>query len=91
MSKRKHTTKEIINKLGEAEVVIAAGSMVAEAAWRIGADLLPLAGRVRWSTGGPGPASEATEDREQSAEAGGGRTDTGQFWGVEQEKSSSML
>ena len=36
MAKRKHTAEEIINKLREAEVVIAAGSTVAEAAWRIG-------------------------------------------------------
>ena len=36
MPKRKHTTEEIINKLREAEVAIAAGSMVAEAARRIG-------------------------------------------------------
>ena len=36
MAKRKHTAEEIINKLREAEVVIAAGSTVAEAARRIG-------------------------------------------------------
>ena len=35
MAKRKHTPEEIINKLREAEVVIAAGSTVAEASWRI--------------------------------------------------------
>ena len=32
MAKRKHTSEVIINKLREAEVVIAAGSTVAEAA-----------------------------------------------------------
>ena len=36
MAKRKHTAEEIINKLREAEVVIAAGSTVAEATRRIG-------------------------------------------------------
>ena len=36
MPKRKHTAEEIINKLREAEVVIASGSAVAEAARRIG-------------------------------------------------------
>ena len=36
MVKRKHTAEEIINKLREAEVVIAAGSTVVEAARRIG-------------------------------------------------------
>ena len=36
MAKRKHTPEEIINKLREAEVVIAAGSTVAEASRRIG-------------------------------------------------------
>ena len=36
MAKRKHTSEEIINKLREAEVVIAAGSTAAEAARRIG-------------------------------------------------------
>ena len=35
MAKRKHTPEEIINKLREAEVVIAAGSTVAEASRRI--------------------------------------------------------
>ena len=36
MPKRKHTAEEIINKLREAEVIIAAGSTVVEAARRIG-------------------------------------------------------
>ena len=36
MAKRKHTPEEIINKLREAEVVIAAGSTVTEASRRIG-------------------------------------------------------
>ena len=36
MAKRKHTPEEIINKLREAEVVVAAGSTVAEASRRIG-------------------------------------------------------
>ena len=36
MPKRKHTAEEIINKLREAEVVIAAGSTIAEAARRLG-------------------------------------------------------
>ena len=36
MAKRKHRAEEIINKLREAEVIIATGSTVAEAAWRIG-------------------------------------------------------
>ena len=36
MPKRKHTAEEIINKLREAEVVIAAGSTVVEAVRRIG-------------------------------------------------------
>ena len=36
MAKMKHTPEEIINKLREAEVVIAAGSTVAEASRRIG-------------------------------------------------------
>ena len=36
MAKRKHTAEEINNKLREAEVVIAAGSTVAEASRRIG-------------------------------------------------------
>ena len=36
MAKRKHTAEEIINKLREAEVVIAAGSTVVEAARRVG-------------------------------------------------------
>ncbi len=36
MAKRKHTAEGIINKLREAEVVISAGSTVAEAARRIG-------------------------------------------------------
>ena len=36
MAKRKHTPEEIINKLREAEVVIAAGSTVAETSRRIG-------------------------------------------------------
>ncbi len=36
MPKRKHTAEEIINKFREAEVIIATGSTVAEAARRIG-------------------------------------------------------
>ena len=36
MAKREHTPEEIINKLREAEVVIAAGSTVADASRRIG-------------------------------------------------------
>ena len=36
MAKRKYTQEEVINKLREAEVVIAAGSTVAEASRRIG-------------------------------------------------------
>ena len=36
MPKRKHTAEEIINKLKEAEVIIASGSTVVEAARRIG-------------------------------------------------------
>ena len=36
MPKRKHTAEEIINKLREAEVIIASGSTVAEATRRIG-------------------------------------------------------
>ena len=36
MPKRKHTAEEIINKLREAEVIIATGSTVAEAARRSG-------------------------------------------------------
>lgn len=36
MPKRKHTAEEIINKLREAEVIIATGSTVAEAVRRIG-------------------------------------------------------
>ena len=36
MAKRKHTAEEIINKLREAEVVIASGSTDVEAARRIG-------------------------------------------------------
>ena len=67
MAKRKHTPEVIINKLREAEVVIAAGSTVAEAApahRRLGADLLPLEGRVRWAPGRSGAAPEATGNRE---------------------------
>ncbi len=48
MSKRKHTTKEIINKLSEAEVVVATGSMVAEAVRRIGISEQTL---YRWQAG----------------------------------------
>ena len=36
MAKRKHTAEGIINKFGEAEVVISSGNTVAEAARRIG-------------------------------------------------------
>ena len=36
MVQRRHTSEEIINKLREAEVVIASGSTVAEANRRIG-------------------------------------------------------
>ena len=36
MPKRKHTAEEIINKLRESEVLISAGSTVAEASRRIG-------------------------------------------------------
>ena len=36
MPKRKHTAEEIINKLREADVIIASGSTVVEAARRIG-------------------------------------------------------
>ena len=36
MAKRKHTAEEIINKLREAEVAIASGGTVVEAAGRIG-------------------------------------------------------
>ena len=36
MAKRKYTPEEVINKLREAEVVIAAGGTVAEASRRIG-------------------------------------------------------
>ena len=42
MAKRKHTPEEIINKLREAEVVIAAGSTVAEASRRIGVSEQPF-------------------------------------------------
>ena len=37
MAKRRHTLEQVINKLREAEVAIAAGNTVAEAARRIGA------------------------------------------------------
>ena len=36
MPRRKHTAKEIINKLREVEVIIASGSTVVEAVRRIG-------------------------------------------------------
>ena len=36
MPKKKHTAEEIINKLREAEVIIAAGGTVVESARRIG-------------------------------------------------------
>ena len=36
MPKKNHTAEEIINKLGEAEVIVTAGSTVVEATWRIG-------------------------------------------------------
>ncbi len=36
MAKRRHTSEQVINKLREAEVTIAEGSTVAEAARRIG-------------------------------------------------------
>ena len=36
MAKRKHTAEQVINKLGEAEVAISAGSTVAEASPEIG-------------------------------------------------------
>ena len=48
MAKRKHTPEEIINKLREAEVVIAAGSTVAEASRRIG---VPEQIFYRWRSG----------------------------------------
>ncbi len=42
---RKHTPEEIINKLREAEVIIAAGSAVAEASRRIGVSELTFCRR----------------------------------------------
>ena len=57
MAKRKHTPEQVINKLRKAEVAIAAGSTVAEAARRIGVtqpDLLPVAHRVRRPEDRPG-------------------------------------
>ena len=45
MPRRKHTAEEIINKLREAEVLLASGSTVAEAARRIGVSELPF---YRW-------------------------------------------
>lgn len=45
MAKRKHAAEEIINKFREAEVVIAAGGTVAEAAWDIG---VPEQTLYRW-------------------------------------------
>ena len=47
MAKSKHTAEEIINKLREVEVVIAAGSTVVEAARRIGVS------EQTFSAGGP--------------------------------------
>ena len=41
MPRRKHTAEEIINKLREAEVIIASGSTVAEASRRIGVSNRP--------------------------------------------------
>ena len=48
MANRKHTPEEIINKLRKAEVVIAAGSTVAEARRRIGASEQTF---YRWRAG----------------------------------------
>ena len=67
MPKRKHTAEEIINKLREAEVIIATGSTVAETARRIGVSEQTC---YRWRaqygglSGGPGPAPQAVGDRE---------------------------
>ena len=48
MPKRKHTAKEIINKLREAEVIIASGSTVVEAVRRIGVSEQTF---YRWQAG----------------------------------------
>ena len=48
MAKRKHTAKEIINKLREAEVIIASGSTVVEAVRRIGVSEQTF---YRWQAG----------------------------------------
>ena len=57
MARRRHTPEQVINKLREAEVALAEGGTVAEAARRIRrdrADLLSLAQRVRGSQDRPG-------------------------------------
>ena len=51
MPKRKHTAEEIINKLREAEVIIAAGGTVAETVRRIGVS------EQTFSGGGPSTAA----------------------------------
>ena len=56
----------------------AALSLRLYAALCFGADLLPLAGRVRWPQGRPSPAIQAIGNGEQPAQAGDGRTDPGQ-------------
>ena len=86
MPRRKHTAEEIIDKLREAGVVIASGSTLLgqyrcggrPSHWGLGTDLLSLAERVRWPSRRPGPAPEAVGDREQPAQAGGGRAEPGQ-------------
>ena len=44
MARRKHTPEQVINKLREAEVAIAEGGTVAEAARRIGVTSRPSTG-----------------------------------------------
>ena len=81
MAKRKHTPEQAINKLREAEVAIAAGSAVAEAARRIGVTQQTF---YRWRTEHGGlridqaQAPEASGVGERSPEESGGRPDGGQ-------------
>ena len=81
MAGKRHAPEQAINRPGEAEVTIAAGGAVAEAARRpgvTGAALLPLAQRLRGSRDRPGQAPAASGVGERPPEASGGGPGAGQ-------------
>ncbi len=76
MARKKHQAEEIIPKLRAMEVHIAKGLKADEAASEggdHGADVLPLASRIRWVESRSGQAAEGVGEGERSSQEAVGR------------------